>query len=166
MPKHSAVFERSSIRFIANQLGDKQADEDIDDSTSLRIREIAKSVLLDAVRGVRPFDFPTQSAFEVALREAVERACDRLNRMTPPLAWNLKLVSTMSAGIDIDNLVFESRDSNLASVVISIGAVLHSLTICENFEGLDLVRKGHGFREDGVGLDSPMFSGAAWLLCG
>ena len=82
--------------------------------------------------GVDPFDFPTQSAFKVALREAVETACNQLNRMRPPLAWNLKLVSEG----DSDKLLFESRDSKLPSAGISIGVVLDRLTVCENFEEL------------------------------
>ena len=49
IPQHSALFERSSIRFIANQLGDSEADEDIDASTSSSIKGIAKAVLIDAV---------------------------------------------------------------------------------------------------------------------
>ena len=132
IPQHSALFQRSSIRFIANQLGDNQADENIDDSTSLKIKKIGKDVLLEAVLEVRPFDFPTQSDFKIALREAVEKACNQSNGMTPPRAWNLKLVSSE----DSDKLVFESRDSALPDVEISIGAVLDELTACENFEKL------------------------------
>jgi len=130
LPKQSMLDEHSSVRFVANQ-----SDKDIDESAfysrlSDDMKKIAKIVLYNAVCNVPSFEFQTESDCTSALKDAVKKACDELNRAEEPLPWTLKFE------LESDDLVFQSRDDNLPDAKLSIKTTLSKLTNLENYESI------------------------------
>jgi hypothetical protein len=122
--KHSMLDEHSSVQFVANQ-----SDKDIDEF-GVYMKKIAKTVLDNAVRNVPLFEFETESACKSALKDAVKKACDELNRAEEPLPWTLKFE------LESDDLVFQSRDDNLPDAKLSIKTTLSKLTNLANYESI------------------------------
>ena len=124
LSKHSMLDEHSSVQFVANQ-----SDKDIDES-GVYMKKIAKTVLDNAVRNVPLFECETESACKSALKDAVKKACDELNRAEEPLPWTLKFE------LESDDLVFQSRDDNLPDAKLSIKTTLSNLTNLANYESI------------------------------
>jgi len=129
LPKHSMLDEQSSVRFVANQ-----SDKDIDESAfysrlSDDMKKIAKIVLHEAVCNVPPFGFPTESDCRSALKDAVKKACNKLNGVEEPLPWTLKFEPGF-----FNFLVFQSRDDKLPGAMLSIETTLSELANLANYE--------------------------------
>jgi hypothetical protein len=134
LPKHSMLDEHSSVRFVANQ-----SDKDIDESAfhsrlSDDMKKIAKIVLDNAVRNVPLFEFLTESECTSALKDAVKKACDELNRVEECLPWTLKLESDDL--FESEDLVFQPRDDNLPDAKLSIKITLSKLANLANYESI------------------------------
>jgi hypothetical protein len=124
--KHSMLDEHSSVQFVANQ-SDKDTDEArLDDD----MKKIAKKVLDNAVRNFPFFEFQTESDCKSALKDAVKKACDELNRAEEPLPWTLKFE------LESDDLVFQSRDDKLPDAKLSIKTTLSKLANLANYESI------------------------------
>jgi hypothetical protein len=124
LPKQSMLDEDSSVQLVANQ-----SDKDIDESGSY-MKKIAKTVLDNAVRNVPLFECQTESACKSALKDAVKKACDELNRAEEPLPWTLKFE------LESDDLVFQSRDDNLPDAKLSIKTTLSKVANLANYESI------------------------------
>jgi hypothetical protein len=123
--KHLMLDEHSSVQFVANQ-SDKDSDESY-------MKKIAKKVLYIAVHNVLPFEFQTESDCKSALKDAVKKACDELNRGEKPLPWALKFEPESD---DLVFLVFQSRDDKHPDAKLPIGAILSDLANLTNYESI------------------------------
>jgi len=123
LPKNSMLDEQSSVQFVSNQSG-----KDIDPGSYMR--KIAKTVLDKAVANVPLFDCQTESACTSALKDAVKKACDELNKAAEPLPWALKFE------LESDDLVFQSRDDNLPDAKLSLQTTLSKVADLANYESI------------------------------
>jgi hypothetical protein len=127
LPKHSMLDEYSSVQFVANQ-----SDKDIDEARlGDDMKKIATKVLYNAVRNVPLFEFQTESDCTSALKDAVKKACDELNRVEESLPWTLKFE------LESDDLVFQSRDDKHPDAKLPIKAILSDLANLKNYDDPD-----------------------------
>jgi hypothetical protein len=126
LPKHSMLDEDSTVQLVANQ-----SDKDVDETRlGDEMKKIAKTVLENAVRNVPLFECQTESACTSALKDAVKKACDELNRVEEALPWTLKFE------LESDDLVFQSRNDNLPDAKLSIKTTLSKVANLANYESI------------------------------